>query len=173
MTALALAALAEAAAPYGINSFDCVIESLWHGVKSHKGKTLAAFLKAIGYIIPLMDVQYAAHYTREVMLVLKREFASPDDEMKKIVLKVIKQCVQTEGVEPDYLRNEVLPEYFQHFWVRKMGMDRRNYTVLIDTTHAIALKVGAKEVLTYLVNDLKDENEVRRGTGRRRRRGVG
>ena len=52
-----------------------------------------------------MDVQYAAHYTREVMLVLKREFASPDDEMKKIVLKVIKQCVQTEGVEPDYLRN--------------------------------------------------------------------
>jgi hypothetical protein len=27
--------------------------------------------------------------------------------MKKIVLKVVKQCVGTEGVEPDYIRAEV------------------------------------------------------------------
>lgn len=27
--------------------------------------------------------------------------------MKKIVLKVVKQCVGTEGVEPDYIRTEV------------------------------------------------------------------
>lgn len=49
---------------------------------------LAAFLKAIGYLIPLMDAEYAYHYTREVMLILIREFQSPDEEMKKIVLKV-------------------------------------------------------------------------------------
>lgn len=49
---------------------------------------LAAFLKAIGYLIPLMDAEYANYYTREVMLILKREFQSPDEEMKKIVLKV-------------------------------------------------------------------------------------
>lgn len=35
-----------------------------------------------------MDAEYASYYTREVMLILIREFASPDEEMKKIVLKV-------------------------------------------------------------------------------------
>ena len=34
------------------------------------------------------------------MVVLIREFQSPDEEMKKIVLKVVKQCVGTDGVEP-------------------------------------------------------------------------
>jgi len=53
-----------------------------------RGKGLAAFLKAIGYLIPLMDAEYANYYTREVMLILIREFQSPDEEMKKIVLKV-------------------------------------------------------------------------------------
>ena len=48
ITALSLAALAEAAAPYGIESFDDVLEPLWKGIRSLRGKVLAAFLKAIG-----------------------------------------------------------------------------------------------------------------------------
>ena len=51
-------------------------------------QVLAAFLKSIGFIIPLMDAMYANYYTREVMVVLIREFQTPDEEMKKIVLKV-------------------------------------------------------------------------------------
>lgn len=58
------------------------------GIRTHRGKGLAAFLKAIGYLIPLMDAEYASYYTKEVMLILIREFVSPDEEMKKIVLKV-------------------------------------------------------------------------------------
>lgn len=58
---------------------------------------LAAFLKAIGYLIPLMDAEYANYYTREVMLILKREFQSPDEEMKKIVLKVRERERQKES----------------------------------------------------------------------------
>ena len=54
---------------------------------------LAAFLKAIGYLIPLMDAEYANYYTREVMLILIREFQSPDEEMKKIVLKVTRMAL--------------------------------------------------------------------------------
>merc|ERR1719266_3293736 len=46
ITALALAALAEAAAPYGIEAFDTVLRPLWHGIHNHRGKGLAAFLKA-------------------------------------------------------------------------------------------------------------------------------
>jgi hypothetical protein len=88
ITSLTLAALAEAASPYGIESFDDVLEPLWRGIRSLRGKVLAAFLKCIGFIIPLMDAEHAFYYTREVMVVLKREFQTPDEEMKKIVLKV-------------------------------------------------------------------------------------
>lgn len=72
MSALCIAALAEAAAPYGIESFDSVLKPLWTGIRKHRGKGLAAFLKAIGFIIPLMDPEYANYYTREVMVILIR-----------------------------------------------------------------------------------------------------
>lgn len=118
MTALGLAALAEAAAPYGIESFDNVLKPLWIGIRQHRGKGLAAFLKAIGFIIPLMDPEYASYYTKEVTVILIREFQSSDEEMKKIVLKVVKQCAATEGVTPGYIKEDILPEFFKAFWVR-------------------------------------------------------
>ncbi|CBI32870.3 unnamed protein product, partial [Vitis vinifera] len=159
ITALSLAALAEAAAPYGIESFDSVLKPLWKGIRSHRGKVLAAFLKAIGFIIPLMDAIYASYYTKEVVFILIREFQSPDEEMKKIVLKVVKQCVSTEGVEADYIRNDILPEFFRNFWVRRMALDRRNYRQLVDTTVEIANKVGVADIVGRIVEDLKDESE--------------
>ncbi|KAK2144433.1 hypothetical protein LSH36_757g00005 [Paralvinella palmiformis] len=176
ITALALAALAEAATPYGIESFDSVLKPLWKGIRTHRGKGLAAFLKdipmvqclehsiakfqiAIGYLIPLMDADYANYYTREVMLILIREFLSPDEEMKKIVLKVVKQCCATDGVEPQYIKDEVLPPFFKHFWKQSMALDRRNYRQLVDTTVEIANKVGAAEIISRVVDDLKDESE--------------
>ncbi len=177
------AALAESSAPYGIESFDDVLEPLWRGIRSLRGKVLASYLKCIGHIIPLMDAEHAFYYTREVsappasppaltaaphaagaprrlrppsavgdvrvkvevgpshslllrcccllratnaqvMVVLKREFNTPDEEMKKIVLKVVKQCVATEGVESEYIKTEILPEFFKAFWNRRMALDR-------------------------------------------------
>lgn len=159
ITALAIAALAEAATPYGIESFDSVLKPLWKGIKQHRGKGLAAFLKAIGYLIPLMDAEYAYHYTREVMIILIREFQSPDEEMKKIVLKVVKQCCATDGVEANYIKEEILPEFFKHFWTHRMALDRRNYRQLVDTTVEVANKVGAAHIIGRVVDDLKDENE--------------
>jgi splicing factor 3B subunit 1 len=159
ITALGLAALAEAATPYGIESFDSVLKPLWRGIKLHRGKGLAAFLKAIGYLIPLMDAEYANYYTREVMIILIREFQSPDEEMKKIVLKVVKQCCGTDGVEPQYIKDEVLPPFFKNFWNQRMALDRRNFRQLVDTTVEIANKVGASEIINRVVDDLKDESE--------------
>lgn len=63
---------------------------LWEGITTYKGKSLAAFLKAIGFIIPLMDDERALEYTKEVMEILKQEFSNTDDEMRKIVMKVVK-----------------------------------------------------------------------------------
>ena len=132
MTALTVAALAEAAYPYGVESFDPIIRPLWKGGLEHHGKMLAAFFKAIGFAIPLMEEKYASHCTRIVMPILLREFHSPDEEMKKIVLlKVIKQCVSTAGVELEYIKKEILPEFFKNFWIRRMALDRRNYNQVV------------------------------------------
>jgi len=159
ISALAIAALAEASTPYGIESFDSVLKPLWKGIRSHRGKTLAAFLKAIGYIIPLMDPVYASYYTKEVMVILIREFATADEEMKKITLKVVKQCVQTDGVDSEYVRTEIIPPFFKNFWVRRTALDRRNYLALVETTLELALKVGASDIISKIVEDLKDESE--------------
>ncbi|RSH86229.1 U2 snRNP component prp10 [Apiotrichum porosum] len=159
MTALALAALAEAAAPYGIESFDNVLKPLWIGIRQHRGKTLAAFLRAIGYIIPLMDPEYAGYYVRECVPILIREFQTSDEEMRRIVLQVIKQCAGTEGVTPSFIRQEILPEFFKAFWVRRMALDRRNYRQLVETTVSLAAKAGVSEIVGRITNDLKDESE--------------
>ena len=159
ITALTCAALAEASHPYGAESFDSVIRPLWKGAMEQHGKALAAFLKAIGFVIPLMEENYASHYTRLVMPILLREFHSPDEEMKRIVLKVIQQCVATAGVEPDYIRQEILPEFFKNFWIRRMALDRRNYTQVIETTEELANKVGCSDVIVRIVDDLKDDSE--------------
>lgn len=159
MTALGLAALAEAAAPYGIESFDEVLKPLWLGIRLHRGKGLAAFLKAIGFIIPLMDPEYASYYTKEVTVILIREFQTSDEEMKKIVLKVVKQCAATEGVTPQYIKQDILPDFFKAFWVRRMALDRRNYRQVVETTVELAQKAGVSEIVGKIVNELKDEAE--------------
>lgn len=159
MTALGLAALAEAAAPYGIESFDNVLKPLWLGIRLHRGKGLAAFLKAIGFIIPLMDPEYASYYTKEVTVILIREFQTSDEEMKKIVLKVVKQCAATEGVTPSYIKHDILPDFFKAFWVRRMALDRRNYRQVVETTVELAQKAGVAEIVGRVVNELKDEAE--------------
>ena len=53
------------------------------------------------------------------MVILIREFASADEEMKKITLKVVKQCVATDGVEPEYIRTEVWPSCDRKEYNRK------------------------------------------------------
>ena len=162
ITALSLAALAESAFPYGIESFDPILKPLWRGIHQHRGKTLAAFLKAIGYIIPLMDTAYAAHFTQVVMPVVTREFANPDEEMKKILLKVIKQCVGCDGVDTAYVRASIMPDFFKCFWVRRMALERRNARELIDTTVELSHKVGTSDIISRIVHELKDESELYR-----------
>ncbi|CAN0212146.1 unnamed protein product, partial [Laminaria digitata] len=79
--------------------------------------------------------------------------------MKKIVLKVVKQCVGTDGVDAAYVKEEILPEYFRAFWVRRMALDRRNHKQVVETTVEIANKVGVSEVISRIVEGLKDDNE--------------
>ena len=79
--------------------------------------------------------------------------------MKKIVLKVVQQCAATEGVTPQYIKQDILPDFFKAFWVRRMALDRRNYRQVVDTTVELAQKSGVAEIVGRIVNDLKDEAE--------------
>lgn len=108
MTALALAALAEASAPYGIEAFNCVLEPLWKRINEVRDKSLGAFLKAVGYIFPLMEPRHAGQYIKTIMPTLIRQFETPDDEMRKIVLKVLKQIMACDGIDVNYIRKDVL-----------------------------------------------------------------
>jgi splicing factor 3B subunit 1 len=162
VTSLAIAALAEAANPYGIESFDEILNPLWTGARKQRGKGLAGFLKAVGYIIPLMDEEYANYYTSQIMEILLREFASPDEEMKKVVLKVVSQCAGTDGVTAGYLKEHVLQDFFKSFWVRRMALDKRNYRQVVETTVDLGQKVGVSEIVERIVVNLKDESEAYR-----------
>ena len=162
VTSLAIAALAEAANPYGIESFDEILNPLWTGARKQRGKGLAGFLKAVGYIIPLMDEEYANFYTDQIMEILLREFSSPDEEMKKVVLKVLSQCAGTDGVTAGYLKDRVLDDFFKSFWVRRMALDKRNYRQVVETTVDVGQKIGSSEIVERIVNNLKDESEAYR-----------
>lgn len=48
ISALAIAALAEAATPYGIESFDSVLKPLWKGIRQHRGKVRGHLCKTLG-----------------------------------------------------------------------------------------------------------------------------
>ncbi|EEQ33008.1 U2 snRNP component HSH155 [Microsporum canis CBS 113480] len=162
VTSLAIAALAEAANPYGIESFQDILGPLWMGARKQRGKGLAGFLKAVGYIIPLMDEEGANYFTSQIMEIVLREFSSPDEEMKKVVLKVVSQCAGTDGVTAVYLKEHVLQDFFKSFWVRRMALDKRNYRQVVETTVDLGQKVGAGEILERIVNNLKDESEAYR-----------
>jgi splicing factor 3B subunit 1 len=159
VTGLALAALAESASPYGIESFHPVLDTLFHAVYKIRGKNLAAYFKAIGFIIPLFDAQSANVYTHKIMPKLLDMFEAPDPEMQKIVLKVVMQCCATEGVTGSYIRQEILPQFFKNFWTRRMSYDKRNYKQMVSTTVELSTKVGFTEICKVVVEDLKDESE--------------
>lgn len=161
ITALAIAAIAEASAPYGIESFDpkTVLRPLLEGVRKSGGPVLAAYLKAIGHIIPLMDADLASIYTKQIMKTLTDQFSSSDKNMKEIVLKVVEQCCSTEGVQPQYIKEEVLDKFFEKYWNPQAVLDRHNHRQLIATTVEMANKVGTSEIVSRIVHHLKDKSE--------------
>jgi splicing factor 3B subunit 1 len=106
-----------------------------------------------------MDPEYASSFTKHAMQVLVREFKTADEEMKKIVLKVVRQCVATDGVTAEYVKQDILPHFFVAFWTRRMALDRRNYKQVVDTTVELAKKVGALKAIEQVVDGLKDESE--------------
>lgn len=163
ISTLALSALAEASSPHGIEAFNDIIDPLWKSVRNLRGKSLAAALKAIGNVIAIMrnedDIE---HYVREIMPILVKEFGAPDDEEKRIIMRVLHQCISKMAVSSSYIKTEIFTDFFKNFWVRRLVMDRRNIRPLQDLTIEFAGRVGVSHVVSRLAALLKDENEALR-----------
>ncbi|KAF1997620.1 ARM repeat-containing protein [Amniculicola lignicola CBS 123094] len=159
VTALSLAALAEASSPYGMESFEPICNTLWNGCRKNRGKTLASFLKAVGQIIQLMDQEWSGYYTSQIMEIIVREFQSQDEEMKKVTLKVVSQCSQTDGVTSTYLKANVLPDFLKAFWTRRVALDKRMYKQVVETIVDLSAKTNAEPIIEKLVKILKDDSE--------------
>ncbi|KAI8559125.1 hypothetical protein RHMOL_Rhmol04G0149700 [Rhododendron molle] len=121
ITPLCLSALAEASALNGFESFDSVFKTLCNCTSLCRGKVLGDFLVAICSLIPLMDATHAAYYAKEVMDILIRLIKWNDFQTKETVVKVMSQCLSTEGVDADYYRKEILPEFFRNSGGSKPG----------------------------------------------------
>ncbi|KZT08488.1 ARM repeat-containing protein [Laetiporus sulphureus 93-53] len=121
-----------------LESFDNVLKPLWVSISLHCGKSMAVFLKAISFILLLMDYEHFAYYVKEVIIILIREFQTSGEETKKIVLKVFQQC---------YIKQDVLHEFFKVFWVHRMALDLRNYRRVVETTVELAENAGIAGIL--------------------------
>ena len=159
-TALAISSLAEASYPYGIDFYKEIIKYLFDGIKNYKGKLLASYFKALGNIIVLMDDEVATRSAKLILPILKKDFISPDENIRRVILHVLKQCLLVNGIDYTYVKEEICNEFFSNFWNRRMALDRKNYKGVIDVTVEMAKKISCSEVLNIIVYYLKDENEI-------------
>ena len=62
--------------------------------------------------------------------------------------QVVKQCCATDGVEPQYIKDNILPPFFKHFWNQRMALDRRNYRQVLHTCSCFMRLQSLKTGLT-------------------------
>jgi splicing factor 3B subunit 1 len=180
----ALAALADVVAPHGYAALRPLVgvvrEFCRHS--TGEGKLVTAFLRALGSLIPLMPAADAQRNTRDVMPALVHKFNTPDDEVRRVVLRVVYQCISATG----YLggggaeATGFLDALFSGFWAQKRAAaDPKTRRLLVGTTEEAAARYassgaggggavggggaqggGASEVLSRLVPFLQDEFEA-------------
>ncbi|CAH2355236.1 U2 snRNP component Hsh155p [[Candida] railenensis] len=164
ITALAISQLADNVKPYGIDAFEPILEPVLLGLKRHRGKGLANFLKCIGSIIPLMHYdpnyeEYSNYYSRELMAVISREFQSPDEDMKKTILRILTTLPLSKEIIPNYPTQIFVP-FFKAYWNRRVASDSNQlFRLVVEATTQLAIKFDLLEVLENIVGYAKDENE--------------
>ncbi|PRT54813.1 U2 snRNP component prp10 [Wickerhamiella sorbophila] len=147
---IALSTLAEASSPYGIEAFEIAMEPLWVGVRHYRGKALAGCLRALGALVPLMDPESSKFYTKRVLEVAIKQFPASEDEMRKVVLQVVRKCCASDGLELSQIR-DALPDFFQNFWIRRIALEKRLAWLVVETTNDIASRVGTARVVEQIV----------------------
>lgn len=159
--ASAIASLARASKPYGFESFEPVIEPLLTALKRHRGRSLAAFLEALGSLIPLMDEEYGNYYARQVLRVVSRQLSSPEIQMKYAILRIIEICCSTDSLSKELFTDEdFLDDFFSNFWTRRSALEKKTSNMCISACYSLSLKVGAVAVVDRILITLKDGSDT-------------
>lgn len=158
--ALAVAAIAEATAPDGIEELAPLVDVICDECVRGIGSTASPFIQAFGALVPLMSPYDAQARTAAMMPNLVNQFSTPEDEFRRVLISVVRKCVSADGVTPQFIRQTILEPFFDGFWrVRRLAADRQTSGSLIATTVEIAKKLGSVDVLVKLSPEIKDESE--------------
>ncbi|RKP29773.1 ARM repeat-containing protein [Metschnikowia bicuspidata] len=163
-SASTVALLAECVAPYGADAFERMVEPAWNGLKTHRGRSLAAFVRCMGALIALLaasadHADHANYYTRELMGVVTREFGSPDEDMRRAVLRALVAMPISPALFPDYRRTMLAP-FFHSFWTRRTALDASAVAwLVVECTAQIAGKLDVSAVMERLAPLARDANE--------------
>lgn len=158
--ALGISALAEAVSPNGIEFFKDTLGVVLKGIKVSRGKSLAAQLKAIGSLLPLMGPEQANFHASEIFPVLIREFRNPDEEMKRVVLRALSQALNTSFLGPQLIKDRLINEFLASFWTPKVAEDKKMSSTVTEVTLHICRKIGIAESLLFIVLFLKDDSSI-------------
>ncbi|KAG0687259.1 hypothetical protein C6P40_002586 [Pichia californica] len=166
ITASTISSLAEASSPYGFETFELVIEPLWKGLKLHRGKGLAQFIRALGNLIPLMNIENSNFYSFELLKVIRKELTTTDDDMKRAILIIIEKICSLETIEKSLiLKSNISDSFFKNFWSRRVALDKKIVNLCINACYSLSLKIGTSEVILAILPSLKDESEPYRRMG--------
>ncbi|CAJ1990420.1 splicing factor 3B subunit 1 [Leishmania donovani] len=158
--ALAVAAIAEATAPDGIEELAPLVDVICEECMKGIGSMASPFIQAFGALVPLMSPYDAQARTAAMMPNLVNQFSTPEDEFRRVLISVVRKCVLAEGVTPQFIRQTILEPFFEGFWrVRRLAAERQTSGSLVATTVEIAKKLGSVDVLVKLSPDMKDESE--------------
>ncbi|CAN3480982.1 U2 snRNP component Hsh155p [Diutina catenulata] len=166
--AMATTSMAEGVKPYAFDAFEPALQPLWEGLRKHRGRSLAAFIRALASVVVLachdsQNQEYANYYTRELLKVVSHEFSSADDEMRRTVLDVLIHLpLSKELVGPKYFQQLILP-FTKRFWTRRIASERGYFIKMVtDATSTLAYRFGFAEVLDLILPHAKDANELMR-----------
>lgn len=158
--ASAVSSLADASFPYGFESFEVLLKPLWKGLKIHKGKALAQFIRALGNLVPLMNAENASYYSFELLKIMRRECASVDDDMKRAILTIFEKICKPDLVEKRLIvESNIIEPFFKNFWARRIAIDKKFKNLCINACYALSLTIGSEEVILSILPSLKDESE--------------
>ncbi|CCH60465.1 hypothetical protein TBLA_0C06730 [Henningerozyma blattae CBS 6284] len=159
LSANTLSILAKNCYPYGIESFNPVLELIWKGIRNYRGKLLSSFLRCLANIIPLMDSSYSSFYSKQLILIIKRELNTPDDDMKMTILLLLQNLIPISNITQDILLDDILPQFFEFFWIRRISLDKTLVNLVIYSTVKLATKIDPQIILENLLLPMRDDSE--------------
>ena len=91
-----------------------------------------------------------------------KEIQTTDEHVKKVVLKVSKQCLESPGIGAEYINNNIKSKFIDNFWNKKIADDKKCKFLVIECLLSMAKKLGSADIIKLIVEFLKDESDSMR-----------